>query len=203
MARHAMRYRGTGRCGPDLGELSWQATTPTTTRWSKTLCSPLQLHSCSMPASRHWSAIGAALCGGQVRWQTWGSCVAISPQPRWDSRPGTRRSGVFSACFGLPSGGAAPRSSERPCAQRAVSGSRKRPQLPTGLPARCLPARASASSIGQKNNLVDRVAVHIQATQVQAPEAASIATHGQRRDDDDLLLHRRIRPDPCSSHDPG
>lgn len=37
-----------------------------------------------------------------------------------------------------------PRSSERPCAQRAVSGSRKRPQLPTGLPARCLPARASA-----------------------------------------------------------
>lgn len=56
MARHAMRYRGTGRCGPDLGELSWQATAPTTTRWSKTLCSPLQLHSCSMPASRHWSA---------------------------------------------------------------------------------------------------------------------------------------------------
>lgn len=42
------------------------------------------------------------------------------------------------------SGGAAPRSSERPCAQRAVSGSRKRPQLPRGLPARCLPARASA-----------------------------------------------------------
>jgi len=38
---------------------------------------------------------------------------------------------------------------------------------------------------------------------VQAPEAASIATHGQRRDDDDLPLHRRIRPDPCSSHDPG
>ena len=29
MARHAMRYRGTGRCGPDLGELSWQATAPT------------------------------------------------------------------------------------------------------------------------------------------------------------------------------
>ena len=66
----------------------------------------------------------------------------------------------------------------------------------------CLPALLQ-SSIGQKNNLVDRVAVHIQATQVQAPEAASIATHGQRRDDDDLLLHRRIRPDPCSSHDPG
>lgn len=54
-----------------------------------------------------------------------------------------------------------------------------------------------------QNNLVDRVAVHIQAKQVQAPEAASIATHGQRRDDDDLPLHRRIRPDPCSSHDPG
>lgn len=66
----------------------------------------------------------------------------------------------------------------------------------------CLPALLQ-SSIGQKNNLVDRVAVHIQATQVQAPEATSIATHGQRRDDDDLLLHRRIRPDPCSSHDPG
>ncbi|WP_418954745.1 hypothetical protein [Sutterella wadsworthensis] len=90
-----------------------------------------------------------------------------------------------------------PRSSERPCAQRAVSGSRKRPQLPTGLPA------LLQSSIGHENNLVDRVAVHIQAKQVQAPEAASIATHGQRRDDDDLPLHRRIRPDPCSSHDPG
>lgn len=66
----------------------------------------------------------------------------------------------------------------------------------------CLPALLQ-SSIGHENNLVDRVAVHIQATQVQAPEAASIATHGQRRDDDDLPLHRRIRPDPCSSHDPG
>jgi len=32
----------------------------------------------------------------------------------------------------------------QPCAQRAVSGSRKRPQLPTGLHARCQPARASA-----------------------------------------------------------
>lgn len=38
------------------------------------------------------------------------------------------------------------------------------------------------SSIGHENNQVDRVAVHIQATLVQAPEAASIATH----DDDDL-----------------
>ena len=66
----------------------------------------------------------------------------------------------------------------------------------------CLPALLQ-SSIGHENNLVDRVAVHIQAKQVQAPEAASVATHGQRRDDDDLPLHRRIRPDPCSSHDPG
>lgn len=96
-----------------------------------------------------------------------------------------------------------PRSSERPCAQRAVSGSRKRPQLPTGLPARCLPARASAIFYRPRKQPSGSGAVHIQAKQVQAPEAASIATHGQRRDDDDLPLHRRIRPDPCSSHDPG
>ncbi|WP_255580473.1 STY4528 family pathogenicity island replication protein [Diaphorobacter sp. MNS-0] len=42
------------------------------------------------------------------------------------------------------------------------------------------------SSIGHENNQVDRVAVHIQATLAQAPEAASIATHDQRHDDDDL-----------------
>lgn len=42
------------------------------------------------------------------------------------------------------------------------------------------------SSIGHENNQVDRVAVHIQAVLTQAPEAASIATHGQRHDDDDL-----------------
>ena len=38
----------------------------------------------------------------------------------------------------------AARSPDRPCAQRAVSGSRKRPQLPKGLHARCQPACASA-----------------------------------------------------------
>ncbi len=42
------------------------------------------------------------------------------------------------------------------------------------------------SSIGHENNQVDRVAVHIQATLAQAPEAASIAPHDQRHDDDDL-----------------
>ena len=41
-------------------------------------------------------------------------------------------------------------------------------------------------SIGHENNQVDRVAVHIQGTLAQAPEAASIATHDQRHDDDDL-----------------
>ncbi|WP_241666753.1 STY4528 family pathogenicity island replication protein [Stutzerimonas nosocomialis] len=41
-------------------------------------------------------------------------------------------------------------------------------------------------SIGHENNQVDRVAVHIQATLAQAPETASIATHDQRHDDDDL-----------------
>ena len=41
-------------------------------------------------------------------------------------------------------------------------------------------------SIGHENNQVDRVAVHIQATLAQAPEAASIAAHDQFRDDDDL-----------------
>ncbi|MCB4320820.1 hypothetical protein KOE80_01220 [Alcaligenes sp. 13f] len=42
------------------------------------------------------------------------------------------------------------------------------------------------ASIGHENNQVDWVAVHIQATLVQAPEAASIAPHDQRHDDDDL-----------------
>ncbi|MDF3942075.1 STY4528 family pathogenicity island replication protein [Achromobacter denitrificans] len=42
------------------------------------------------------------------------------------------------------------------------------------------------ASIGHENNQVDRVAIHIQATLAQAPEAASIATHDQRHDDDDL-----------------
>ncbi|MFY1904782.1 STY4528 family pathogenicity island replication protein [Achromobacter xylosoxidans] len=42
------------------------------------------------------------------------------------------------------------------------------------------------ASIGHENNQVDRVAVHIQATLAQAPEAASIATHDQHHDDDDL-----------------
>lgn len=41
-------------------------------------------------------------------------------------------------------------------------------------------------SIGHENNQVDRVAIHIQATLAQAPEAASIAPHDQRHDDDDL-----------------
>jgi len=48
-----------------------------------------------------------------------------------------------------------------------------------------LPALLQAS-IGHENNQVDRVAVHIQATLAQAPKAASIATHDQRHDDDDL-----------------
>jgi hypothetical protein len=48
-----------------------------------------------------------------------------------------------------------------------------------------LPALLQAS-IGHENNQVDRVAVHIQETLAQAPEAASIATHDQRYDDDDL-----------------
>lgn len=48
-----------------------------------------------------------------------------------------------------------------------------------------LPALLQAS-IGHENNQVDRVAVHIQETLAQAPEAASIATHDQRRDEDDM-----------------
>ena len=129
MARHAMRYRGTGRCGPDLGELSWQATAPTTTRWSKTLCSPLQLHSCSMPASRHWSAMV-----GRCRAPLNGHVLSELYQ-------------VHESALSF----------QRACPLDA-----------------CLPALLQ-SSIGHENNLVDRVAVHIQAKQVQAPEAASIA----------------------------
>lgn len=41
-------------------------------------------------------------------------------------------------------------------------------------------------SIGHENNQVDRVAVHIQATLAQTPEAASMVAHDQRHDDDDL-----------------
>lgn len=48
-----------------------------------------------------------------------------------------------------------------------------------------LPALLQAS-IGHENNQVDRVAVHIQAALAHAPEAASIATHDRRHDDDDL-----------------
>lgn len=48
-----------------------------------------------------------------------------------------------------------------------------------------LPALLHAS-IGHENNQVDRVAVHIQAALAQAPEAAFMATHDQRHDDDDL-----------------
>src|SRR5690606_27855947 len=48
-----------------------------------------------------------------------------------------------------------------------------------------LPALLHAS-IGHENNQVDRVAIHIQATLAQAPEAASTAAHDQFRDDDDL-----------------
>ncbi|HEK2408642.1 TPA: hypothetical protein SMS98_005611 [Pseudomonas aeruginosa] len=48
-----------------------------------------------------------------------------------------------------------------------------------------LPALLHAS-IGHENNQVDRVAVHIQATLAQAPEAAFIAAHDQLGDDDDL-----------------
>lgn len=48
-----------------------------------------------------------------------------------------------------------------------------------------LPALLQAS-IGHENNQVDRVAVHIQTTLAQAPEAASIAAHDQLGDDDDL-----------------
>ncbi|MBJ9976719.1 hypothetical protein IAE35_10225 [Pseudomonas sp. S75] len=42
------------------------------------------------------------------------------------------------------------------------------------------------ASIGHENNQVDRVAIHIQATLAQAPEAASLSAHDQRHDDDDL-----------------
>ena len=91
------------------------------------------------------------------------------------------------------SGGPATRSSHRPCAQRAVSGSRKRPALPTGLRPDASLSELLQASIGHENNQVDRVAVHIQATLVQAPEAASIAPHDQRHDDDDLPLRRRRR----------
>ena len=55
-----------------------------------------------------------------------------------------------------------------------------------------LPALLQAS-IGHENNQVDRVAVHIQATLAQAPEAASMVAHDQRHDDDDLPLRRRRR----------
>src|SRR5690606_36891750 len=47
-----------------------------------------------------------------------------------------------------------------------------------------LPALLQAS-IGHENNQVDRVAIHIQATLAQAPEASSIAAQDPHHDDDD------------------
>ena len=51
----------------------------------------------------------------------------------------------------------------------------RRPRLPTSLRTRRQSARASTSLHRPRNTQVDRVAVHIQATLAQAPEAASIA----------------------------
>ncbi|WP_233574815.1 hypothetical protein [Pusillimonas sp. NJUB218] len=48
-----------------------------------------------------------------------------------------------------------------------------------------LPALLQAY-IGHENNQVERVAIHIQSSLAHAPEAASIATNDQFRDDDDL-----------------
>lgn len=42
------------------------------------------------------------------------------------------------------------------------------------------------SSIGHENNQVDRVALHVQETLMQASEAAPMPAHAQRHDDDDL-----------------
>lgn len=55
-------------------------------------------------------------------------------------------------------------------------------------------------SIGHENNQVDRVAVHIQTTLAQAPEAASVAAHDQLRDDDDLPRRRRRRRARQTTH---
>ncbi|WP_296554648.1 STY4528 family pathogenicity island replication protein [Pigmentiphaga sp.] len=60
-----------------------------------------------------------------------------------------------------------------------------------------LPALLQAS-IGHENNQVDRVAVHIQATLAQEPEAAPIAAHDQFRDDDDLPPMPPMPPSPAS-----
>ena len=77
-----------------------------------------------------------------------GHCAAISPLHRWGSGPGTdgpARSRRASADGVDQSGGAASRPSDRPCAQRVVSGSRKRPRLPASLRTRRQSARASTS----------------------------------------------------------
>ena len=121
----------------------------------------------------------AALCRGH---QPTGEPGAVAPLSHHYTagaagrvRDGPARSRRASADGVDQSGGAASRPSDRPCAQRVVSGSRKAPS-PSNKPAHSTPVcpRLQAS-IGHENTQVDRVAVHIQATLAQAPEAASIA----------------------------
>ena len=196
-----MRCRGTGRWGPDLGELSWQTITPATTRWGKMPCSPRPPRSCSMLASRRWSATAGRFCAccalrkASARWQISGSCAAISPHPLGQG-PGTTARRVLvvlrlTGWISLVGQHRDPLTGHVLSELYQVQESALHFQQACALDA-SLPALLQAS-IGHENNQVDRVAVHIQATLAQAPEAASMVAHDQRHDDDDLPLRRRRR----------
>ena len=196
-----MRCRGTGRWGPDLGELSWQTITPATTRWGKMPCSPRPPRSCSMLASRRWSATAGRFCAccalrkASARWQISGSC-ALSHPPRWGRGPGTTARRVLvvlrlTGWISLVGQHRDPLTGHVLSELYQVQESALHFQQACALDA-SLPALLQAS-IGHENNQVDRVAVHIQATLAQAPEAASMVAHDQRHDDDDLPLRRRRR----------
>jgi hypothetical protein len=59
------------------------------------------------------------------------------------------------------------------------------------------------SSIGHENNQVDRVAVHVQATLEQTPNAVPIASQEQRNDDDDPPPTTPSRERPPTKRIPG
>jgi len=181
-----MRCRGTGHCGPDLGELSWQTITPATTRWGKMPCSPHRPRSCSMPASRRWSAMAGRFCAccalpkASAHWRIWGSCAAISPLHRWGSGYETARRVLL--VLRLTGWISLVGQHRDPLTGHVLSELYQVHESALDFLQACaLDASLSAllqTSIGHENNQVDRVAVHIQAALAQAPEAASIATHG-------------------------
>ena len=144
-----------------------------------------------------------ALRKASARWRIWGSCAAISPPPagaegRVRDGPARSRGASADGWISLVGQQRDPLTGHVLSELYQVHESALHFQQACTLDA-SLPALLQ-SSIGHENNQVDRVAVHIRATLAQAPEAASIATHDQRHDDDDLPLRRRRRRAKQQTH---